>query len=69
MAACEHQYAGETISIMAQTADRHFDVIVVGGGAIGLSAGYHLGKRKAKTLVLDYYLFELFYDLFTKQTA
>ncbi|WP_353719159.1 FAD-dependent oxidoreductase [Dyadobacter sp. 676] len=36
----------------------HFDVIVVGGGAIGLSTGYHAGKRKAKTLVLEQFNFK-----------
>lgn len=43
---------------MAHTADHHFDVIVVGGGAIGLATGYHLGKRNAKTLVLEQFNFK-----------
>lgn len=29
----------------------YYDVIVIGGGAIGLATAYQLGKRKAKTLV------------------
>jgi glycine/D-amino acid oxidase-like deaminating enzyme len=29
----------------------NYDVIVIGGGAIGLATAYQLGKRKAKTLV------------------
>ena len=35
----------------------NYDVIVIGGGAIGLATAYHLGKRKAKTLVLEQYTF------------
>ncbi|MES2207266.1 MAG: FAD-dependent oxidoreductase [Pseudomonadota bacterium] len=35
----------------------NYDVIVIGGGPIGLSAAYHLSKRKAKTLVLEQFTF------------
>ena len=35
----------------------NFDVIVVGGGSLGLSAAYHLGKRKARTLVLEQFTY------------
>ncbi|MCE3076327.1 FAD-dependent oxidoreductase [Chryseobacterium gwangjuense] len=35
----------------------YFDVIVIGGGAIGLATAYELGKRKAKTLVLEQFNF------------
>ncbi|WP_185288103.1 FAD-dependent oxidoreductase [Chryseobacterium lactis] len=35
----------------------NYDVIVIGGGAIGLATAYHLGKRKAKTLVLEQFTF------------
>ncbi len=38
-------------------ATKNFDVIVIGGGPIGLSAGYHLSKRKARTLVLEQFTF------------
>jgi sarcosine oxidase/sarcosine oxidase/L-pipecolate oxidase len=43
---------------MAEVArpDRH-DVIVIGGGPIGLSAAYHLSKRGAKTLLLEQFTF------------
>lgn len=37
--------------------DQNYDVIVIGGGAIGLATAYHLGKRKAKTLVLEQFTF------------
>ncbi|TGD58120.1 FAD-dependent oxidoreductase [Flavobacterium humi] len=37
--------------------DNNYDVIVIGGGAIGLATAYHLGKRKAKTLVLEQFTF------------
>ncbi|MGH2666332.1 FAD-dependent oxidoreductase [Flavobacterium sp.] len=37
--------------------DKNYDVIVIGGGAIGLATAYHLGKRKAKTLVLEQFTF------------
>lgn len=33
--------------------DQHFDVVVIGGGPMGLSTAYHLSKRKARTLVLE----------------
>lgn len=34
-----------------------FDVIVIGGGALGLATSYELGKRNAKTLVLERFSF------------
>lgn len=43
---------------MTKQTGRHFDVIVVGGGAIGLSTAYHLSKRKAGTLVLEQFNFK-----------
>ncbi|MGZ4116408.1 MAG: FAD-dependent oxidoreductase, partial [Bacteroidia bacterium] len=33
--------------------EKNYDVIVIGGGAMGLSTAYHLAKRKTKTLVLE----------------
>lgn len=42
---------------MNQNKTNHYDVIVIGGGAMGLSTAYHLGKRKAKTLVLEQFTF------------
>ncbi|MBN3780530.1 MULTISPECIES: FAD-dependent oxidoreductase [Burkholderia] len=38
-------------------ATHRYDVIVVGGGPMGLSTAYHLGKRKARTLVLEQFTF------------
>jgi glycine/D-amino acid oxidase-like deaminating enzyme len=35
----------------------NYDIIVIGGGAIGLDTAYYLGKRKAKTLVLEQFTF------------
>ncbi len=35
----------------------NYDVIVIGGGPIGLSAAYHLSKCKAKTLLLEQFTF------------
>lgn len=39
------------------TAD-HYEVIVIGGGAIGMATAYHLSKRKSKTLVLEQFNFK-----------
>ncbi len=33
--------------------EQHFDVIVLGGGPAGLTAGIYLGRSKAETLILD----------------
>ncbi len=33
--------------------EKHFDVIVLGGGPAGLTAGIYLGRSKARTLILD----------------
>ncbi len=33
--------------------EQNFDVIVLGGGPAGLTAGIYLGRSKAKTLILD----------------
>jgi len=35
----------------------NYDVIVIGGGSMGLSTAYHLAKRKTKTLVLERFAF------------
>lgn len=35
----------------------NYDVIVIGGGAIGLATAYNLGKKKARTLVLEQFTF------------
>lgn len=40
-----------------ESSKAHYDVIVVGGGPIGLSTAYHLSKRNAKTLVLEQFTF------------
>jgi glycine/D-amino acid oxidase-like deaminating enzyme len=37
--------------------NNYFDVIVIGGGSLGLATGYELGKRNAKTLVLERFSF------------
>ncbi|MEX2586998.1 MAG: FAD-dependent oxidoreductase [Actinomycetota bacterium] len=37
--------------------DSHYDLIVIGGGSIGLSTAYHATKRGMKTLVLERYGF------------
>lgn len=41
---------------MVKTQDK-YDVIVIGGGPMGLSAAYHLSKRNAKTLLLEQFTF------------
>ncbi len=43
---------------MTKETDRHFNVIVIGGGAMGLSTAYHLSKRSSKTLVLEQFQFK-----------
>lgn len=37
--------------------EKNYDIIVIGGGAMGLSTAYHLGKSKTKTLVLEQFTF------------
>jgi glycine/D-amino acid oxidase-like deaminating enzyme len=32
---------------------QHWDVIIVGGGMVGLASSYHLAKKGAKTLLLQ----------------
>lgn len=36
---------------------KHYDVIIIGGGSMGLSTAYHLNKRGAKSLVLERFHF------------
>ncbi len=36
---------------------KNYEVIVIGGGVMGLSAAYHLGKKKTDTLVLEQFRF------------
>lgn len=38
--------------------ENHYDVIVIGGGAMGLATAFHLNKRKSKTLVLEQFTFK-----------
>ena len=33
--------------------DNHFDVIVIGAGAAGLTSGIYLSRAKVKTLILN----------------
>jgi len=35
------------------TTEAHYDVVVVGAGSMGMSAGYHLAARGVRTLLLD----------------
>ena len=37
--------------------NKNFDVIVIGGGSMGLSTAYHLSKRGAKSLILERFSF------------
>src|ERR1041385_56808 len=37
--------------------DRNYDVIVIGGGPMGLSTAFHLSRRKARTLLLEQFTF------------
>lgn len=37
--------------------ENNYDIIVIGGGPMGLSTAYHLSKRNAKTLVLEQFTF------------
>lgn len=39
------------------SAEVNYDVIVIGGGPIGLSTAYHLSKRNTRTLVLEQFTF------------
>lgn len=38
---------------MPAMGSKHADIIVIGGGIIGLSSAYHLSRRKAKVLVIE----------------
>lgn len=40
------------------TNENHYDVVVIGGGAMGLATAYQLNKRKSKTLVLEQFTFK-----------
>jgi glycine/D-amino acid oxidase-like deaminating enzyme len=40
-----------------EESNRHHDVIVIGGGPMGLSTAYHLSKRKTRTLLLEQFTF------------
>ncbi|KQV37886.1 FAD-dependent oxidoreductase [Massilia sp. Root335] len=42
---------------MPETDPNNFDVIVIGGGPLGLSSAYHLSKRKVRTLVLEQFTY------------
>ena len=37
---------------MSFHADRHVNTLIIGGGAIGTSVAYHLGRARAKHFLL-----------------
>ena len=39
--------------MLNQHQDEQFDVIVIGGGPVGLAAGYESAKAGARTLILE----------------
>lgn len=41
-----------------QKNENHYEVIVIGGGAMGLASAYQLSKREVKTLVLEQFTFK-----------
>ena len=48
---------GSSKSNAGGTGSNHHDVIVIGGGPIGMSTAYHMSRRNAKTLVLEQFTF------------
>jgi len=45
------------VKIIMVKSEKNYDVIVIGGGPMGLSTAYHLSKQNAKTLVLEQFTF------------